>query len=168
MLSNVEQAITNVLAAKQTPDYGNVLREYMNLTGFVPYLDNLASSFFHNAIDKYIGCGERLNSPFAHIISEIRKQEFDLCLLLMQIRLGTELIPCPCCGVCMPGDEIKRKMGFIDDEISLVATKTKKLHSRRFTKTKSRSKKVTGRVVAFDSCGPSTKADIHLAAVPST
>ncbi|CAA7266058.1 unnamed protein product [Cyclocybe aegerita] len=157
MLSNIEQAITNVLSAEQTPNYENVLREYMNLTGYVLYLDDPCSSFFHNAIDKYIGHGEKLDSPFAHIVLEIRKQEFDFCLLLMQMRLGTELVPCPCCDVFMSGDEIKRKMGFMDDEVTQVPTRTKKLRSRCFTKTKSRSK-VTGRAVAFDPCGPSKSA----------
>ncbi|KAH9480065.1 hypothetical protein JR316_0006662 [Psilocybe cubensis] len=119
MLSNLEQAITNVLICKQTPDYFNVLREYTDISRLPKAnKEKEAPKFLERAMGKYPASGERAGSPLADHVTSINRD-------LMQTRLDVLMLctpfakrfKCPCmCGESLTRERIIHKLNLVDGE----------------------------------------------------
>lgn len=110
MLSRIEQAIADVLTANQTPKFGNVLTAY-KLHCDKKQLQH-AQLYFQIAMDKYPDATEKTQSPYAPLITNIRKEYLESSIEAAVSVFGMNaLLPCPCnCGTLLNMEQFREQL----------------------------------------------------------
>lgn len=125
MLSRLEQAITDVLNTNQTPDFDNVLAAY-KLHCDKKQLQH-AQVYFQIAMDKYPDATEKKQSPYAPLITSMRKDYFESSIDAAVSLFGPNaLLPCPCdCGALLDVAQFREQLDIMFEPV------IGKIHLRR-------------------------------------
>lgn len=171
-LTNIEQAIANVLATKQVPNYNNVFNAYARISR-LPFdtFEAEGAFYFDRAIDKYRAPGEKPGeSILAGYVARIRTQSMQRDIELMASCLPgpsrSERNMCQCvdCGEVVRTEDIRENLEILREELveylmflTETTPKSKKgVKSRAAAKkTKTKTKKRNGKLVS-DPYAPST------------
>lgn len=104
MHSNIEQAVSDVIASKQEVIISTVLSAYIRVAGFAdPSTDVLTA--FERALDKHPDSADKVDSPSSKLIAVLRQ---DYLLGILNGDNGEEYALCPCCGTVMLVEDIIR------------------------------------------------------------
>lgn len=97
MLSNIEQAVANIVASEQEVVLVNVLDAYIRVAGFTHWSADAIVAFEH-ALDKYPDSAEKVDSVLAKLITELRQSYW---YQMLGVPKGGEAhySSCPCCGI---------------------------------------------------------------------
>ncbi|KAF5314906.1 hypothetical protein D9619_007513 [Psilocybe cf. subviscida] len=164
MLSRLEQAIADVLTAGQTPGFDNVFAAY-KLHCDKKRLQH-AQLYFQIAMDKYPDATEKTQSPYAPLITNIRKEYLESSIDAAVSVFGVgALLPCPCnCGALLDMLQFREQLDIIFGPSAghfafPKVRSAKKTNKRRRTPRKVKGDEKKDNQLpepAFDPFGPST------------
>ncbi|KDR77602.1 hypothetical protein GALMADRAFT_65988 [Galerina marginata CBS 339.88] len=159
-MNNLEKAIAQVLRENQVPNYANVFSAYTSIChprAVIPPAGAVLA--FERATGKYPASEDKVRSPYATYVADIRREYWQQSIdLLLSMFPSTRLYDCPCCGDTLTADDMRRKLGLmIGITPPAKEVTSKKIKSSRAAK-KPKTKKLGRNTLVFDPYGPSTSA----------
>jgi len=150
MLSNIERAVTDVLAANKEVIVANVLPAYVRIAGFKRQSMEVLTAF-ERAMDKYPDSKDQTDSTSAKLVAELRKDYW-----MGMFDWGGKQHCCPCCvdlvRQCMEDpDKLEEHLRRVDAPLASAPSSGR-------AKRRSKNNRPSRKAVTFDPYGPSTSA----------